>query len=52
MFNIHANYHERIEQSKQRLRAAWERKNETPVVIISDVNYFLGGWNDLPRRLL
>lgn len=48
MFDICARYQSRIEQSRQRLKSVWERKNERPAVIINDVNYWLGGWNDLP----
>ena len=49
MFDIMQRYQTRIARSRERLRAAWNRQNDKPVFIISDVNYALCGQHDIPE---
>ena len=49
MFDIMRRYEKRISRSRERLKAVWNRQNDLPVFIISDVNYALCGQHDIPE---
>ena len=48
-YDVMSRYQKRITHSRERLRAAWNRQNDKPVFIISDVNYALCGQHDIPQ---
>ncbi len=50
MFDIMQRYEKRISNTRERLKAVWNRQNDEPVFIISDVNYALCGQSDFPEN--